>query len=212
MNRKQKVLTVIALVAFVAIVIYDFSENYEGIEIITSSHSREVTQGSEPTEITDWGLTSLATLLLLLSVSYVGLLFVLADRKEQAITNRPAESIEDFKLRIAAMLRDKTEHISGARSPDVGAQEASDQNAEAASAMSVIKSAHEYEVRPRNDDRGVDLISDALPLGRLWYDTSDNAIASAMHRSPSHDAVIRVYDAAGNVIETHQHTVDFKER
>jgi hypothetical protein len=27
----------------------------------------------------------------------------------------------------------------------------------------------------------------------------------------SHDAVIRVYDAAGKVIETHKHTGDFKE-
>ena len=26
---------------------------------------------------------------------------------------------------------------------------------------------HEYEVRPRKDDRGVDLISDALPFGGL---------------------------------------------
>ena len=26
-----------------------------------------------------------------------------------------------------------------------------------------------YEVRPRKDHRGVDLISDALPFGRLWY-------------------------------------------
>src|SRR6516225_10736682 len=26
-----------------------------------------------------------------------------------------------------------------------------------------------YEVRPRKDKRGVDLISDALPFGRLWY-------------------------------------------
>jgi len=26
-----------------------------------------------------------------------------------------------------------------------------------------------YEVRPRKDHRGFDLISDALPLGRLWY-------------------------------------------
>jgi hypothetical protein len=26
---------------------------------------------------------------------------------------------------------------------------------------------HVYEVRPRKDHRGVDLISDALPLGRL---------------------------------------------
>jgi len=28
---------------------------------------------------------------------------------------------------------------------------------------------HVYEVRPRKDKRGVDLISDALPFGRLWY-------------------------------------------
>jgi hypothetical protein len=28
--------------------------------------------------------------------------------------------------------------------------------------------AHAYEVRPRKDKRGVDLISDALPFGRLW--------------------------------------------
>src|SRR5262245_15828027 len=61
---------------------------------------------------------------------------------------------------------------------------------------------HVYEVRPRKDHRGVDLISDALPFGRLWYDTPDNAIGYAMHSSRSHDAVIRVYDVAGNVIET----------
>jgi hypothetical protein len=29
--------------------------------------------------------------------------------------------------------------------------------------------------------------------------------------SASHDSVIRVYDEAGNVIETHEHAGDFKE-
>jgi len=29
--------------------------------------------------------------------------------------------------------------------------------------------AHIYEVRPRKDKRGFDLISDALPFGGLWY-------------------------------------------
>ena len=58
---------------------------------------------------------------------------------------------------------------------------------------------------------GVDLISDALPFGRLWYDTPDNAIGYAMRSSRSHDAVIRVYDAAGNVMETHEQNGDFKE-
>ncbi|PYL06848.1 MAG: hypothetical protein DME33_12475 [Verrucomicrobia bacterium] len=62
---------------------------------------------------------------------------------------------------------------------------------------------HVYEVRPRKDKRGVDLISDALPFGRLWYawpDAIANAIGYAEHRSRSHQAVIRIYDAAGNVV------------
>jgi hypothetical protein len=33
----------------------------------------------------------------------------------------------------------------------------------------------------------------------------------AMHYSRSHDAVLRIYDVAGNVIETHEHPGDFKE-
>jgi hypothetical protein len=39
----------------------------------------------------------------------------------------------------------------------------------------------------------------------------ENGIGCAKHRSRSHNAVIRVYDAAGNVIETHEHKGDFKE-
>ena len=38
-----------------------------------------------------------------------------------------------------------------------------------------------------------------------------NAIGYAEHYSRSHDAVIRVYDEAGNVMETHGHKGDFKE-
>jgi hypothetical protein len=34
---------------------------------------------------------------------------------------------------------------------------------------------------------------------------------NSMYGSRSHDAVIHVYNAAGNVIETHEHTGDFKE-
>jgi hypothetical protein len=70
---------------------------------------------------------------------------------------------------------------------------------------------HIYEVRPRKDYRGVDLISDTLPFGRLWYDKSDHAIGYAMHDSRSHDAVIRVYDDASDVIKTHERKGDFKE-
>jgi hypothetical protein len=73
---------------------------------------------------------------------------------------------------------------------------------------------HVYEVRPRKDRRGVDLISDALPFGRLWYDgpnAASNAIGYAGQYSRSQGAVIRVYDEPGNVIETHEHKGDFKE-
>jgi hypothetical protein len=61
---------------------------------------------------------------------------------------------------------------------------------------------HAYEVRPRKDKRGVDLISDALPFGRLWYGEPDDTIDYAKFRSRSHDALIRVFDETGNVIET----------
>ena len=73
---------------------------------------------------------------------------------------------------------------------------------------------HVYEVRPRKDRRGFDLLSDALAFGRLWYDGPNalsNAIGYAMHDSRSHNAVIRVCDAAGNVIETHEHSGTFKD-
>ena len=50
-----------------------------------------------------------------------------------------------------------------------------------------------------------------VPVGRLWYNTPDNAIGYAMHSSRSHDAVIRVYDDAGNLIETQEHSGEFKE-
>ena len=32
-----------------------------------------------------------------------------------------------------------------------------------------------------------------------------------MHYSRSHNAVIRLYDAVGNVIETHEHAGEFRE-
>jgi len=38
-----------------------------------------------------------------------------------------------------------------------------------------------------------------------------HAIGYAKHCGRSHDAVIRVYDSASNVIETHEHIGDFKE-
>jgi hypothetical protein len=71
-----------------------------------------------------------------------------------------------------------------------------------------------HEVHAVTDQRGVELVSDALPFGRLWYgepNAVSNAVDYAKHRSRSHNAVIRVYDEAGNVIETHEHAGDFRE-
>jgi len=52
-----------------------------------------------------------------------------------------------------------------------------------------------YEVRQRKDKRGVDLISDALPFGCLWYgepNAVSNAVDYANFRSRSHDAPVRI--------------------
>ena len=70
------------------------------------------------------------------------------------------------------------------------------------------------ELPPRKDHRGVDLISDVLPFGGLWYgepNAISNAIDYAKFYSRSHDVVIRVFDEAGTVIETHEHRGDFQE-
>jgi hypothetical protein len=51
-------------------------------------------------------------------------------------------------------------------------------------------------------------------FGRLWYGEPNairNAIDYAKFYSRSHDAVIRVYDEAGNAIETHEQAGEFKE-
>ena len=50
----------------------------------------------------------------------------------------------------------------------------------------------------RLPDRFGDLDKDAMRMGYAEF------------YSRSHNAVIRVYDAAGNVIETHEHAGDFK--
>jgi hypothetical protein len=76
-------------------------------------------------------------------------------------------------------------------------------------------STHVYEIRPRADKSGVDLISDALPYSPLWYrgpKAISDAIDYAKFYSHSHDAVIRVYDEAGNVVDTQgQAAGDFRE-
>jgi hypothetical protein len=54
---------------------------------------------------------------------------------------------------------------------------------------------HVYEVRLRKDRRGVDVISETLPFGRLLYgepNAISNAVDYAKHRSRSHDAPVSI--------------------
>jgi len=85
---------------------------------------------------------------------------------------------------------------------------------DAAPMPSTISARAFYEVRPRKDKRGVDLMSDVLPFGRLWFE-EPNAISDvvgyASFFSRPHDAVMRFYDEAGSVIETDEQAGDFKE-
>ena len=71
-----------------------------------------------------------------------------------------------------------------------------------------------YEIRPRADKDGVDLVSDTLPYSPMWY-RGPKAITDAMDHakffSRSHDAVVRIYDQAGTVIDTHEYAGAFKE-
>ena len=65
-----------------------------------------------------------------------------------------------------------------------------------------------YEIRPRENEDGFDLIGDRLPYGPIWYagpDAVRNAVAYAKYRSfsRSHQAKIRVLDDFGAVIQTH---------
>jgi hypothetical protein len=71
--------------------------------------------------------------------------------------------------------------------------------------------AHAFTKYARDDRRGFDLISDALPFGGLWDLEVGDAIGYTQFYSRSHNAVIRVYNEAGNVTDTHEHAGNFKE-
>ena len=66
-----------------------------------------------------------------------------------------------------------------------------------------------YEIRPRKDRNGFDLISDRLRRGPIWYagpDAVRNAVAFAKYRSLARSrwAIIRVFNEAGKVTEIHE--------
>ena len=75
--------------------------------------------------------------------------------------------------------------------------------------MSAIPVQDVYEIRPREDRDGFDLISDRLRYGPIWYAGPDAvrcAVAYAKYgsRSRSHRAIIRVFNEEGYVTETHE--------
>jgi hypothetical protein len=70
-----------------------------------------------------------------------------------------------------------------------------------------------YEIRPRKDRRGFELISDRLPLGLLWFEGPDalvDAVIYAKFYSRAHPAIIRVFDESGAVVAIHESAGDFR--
>jgi hypothetical protein len=72
-----------------------------------------------------------------------------------------------------------------------------------------------YEIRPRQDGDGFDLINDQFRYGPIWYagpDSVRNAAAYAKFRSlsRSRQSVVRVFDRSGSIIETHQSMSRFR--
>jgi len=52
----------------------------------------------------------------------------------------------------------------------------------------------------------------SLSVRSKYVEASDDVIKDAKFFSRSHDALIRVYDKDGNLIETHEHADDLKRR
>jgi len=79
----------------------------------------------------------------------------------------------------------------------------------------MANSQHLYEIRPRQDRRGFDLIGDCLPLGVLWFEGPEainEAVKYARFFSRSRPAVIRLFDESGTIAETLEFPVDFSGR
>ncbi len=69
-------------------------------------------------------------------------------------------------------------------------------------AVSMNTPQYVYQVRPRKDTRGFDLISGALPFGRLWY-YGPNTVSNAI------GGIAQVYLALASVWKTSSHFPPF---
>jgi hypothetical protein len=66
-----------------------------------------------------------------------------------------------------------------------------------------------YEIRPRKDRRGVDLISEKLPYAALWYgepNAVENAAWYAQFNAGSEAAIISILDESGVIVDTRNYT------
>jgi hypothetical protein len=73
-------------------------------------------------------------------------------------------------------------------------------------------SQHVYEIRPRKDGRGLDLISERLPLGVFWFEGADaigDAVNYARALSYPHPAIIRVLNESRTFAVTLESVDDF---
>ena len=89
--------------------------------------------------------------------------------------------------------------------------EEKEQDANSRMEMSSTPAQDVYEIRPRKERDGFDLISDRLRRGPIWYagpDAVRNAVSFAKYcsrsRSRSRCAIIRVFNESGNVTEVHE--------
>ena len=101
----------------------------------------------------------------------------------------------------------RTEHSLGSVEAPSGSNFWGTQNSRME--MSSTPAQDVYEIRPRKDRNGFDLISDRLRRGPIWYagpDAVRNAVAFAKYRSRSRSrwAIIRVFNEAGKVTEIHE--------
>ncbi len=64
-----------------------------------------------------------------------------------------------------------------------------------------------YEVRPCPGGYGFDLLSGALSSGRLTFSKEHVAVGYATLHSGARASVIRIYDAAGNLLDSREQQI-----
>jgi hypothetical protein len=72
-----------------------------------------------------------------------------------------------------------------------------------------------YEIRPRKDWHGFDLVGHRVPLGQLRFEGPDailDAVNYARFYSRSYPGIIRVFDESGTVVWTADSAGNFAEQ